>query len=499
MCTVPATGAAPSVIAGTGRGEPCTVHYRPPHRCALRRLTGATSVGHAGRIESESPRQPWLALVPLLTGTFLGTVTNSIVNVPLRNIAAEFGVSVSHTVLVSVAFMLTFAVTMPVLGWLGDRVGRRRVFSGALAVLAAATAVAAFAPNLASLVALRAVQGLATAAILPAVMGMIADLFTPDQRGRALGWWAGANGLGQAVGPTLGGLVAHVASWRWIFVPVAPLAVLALMGTLRWVPDAEGRGVSLEWRGALTLTAGTALVIGAAAAVSQPVSAVLPASLTVAGVVALAAFAALSRTRPHPFVAPRLVREPSYLRSSLAVFTQMFCLGATTLGVALHLTRNGASTAFAGLVVLTLPAAMALLAPASGVLTDRLGPRWVMRSGLVVLVASQAWLAAVLAWQRATLDIIVGLVFTGVATALVQTPAALGATRSAAGRAGAGLGLFNLIRFSGLAIGAAWVAVALGVAGGLATMFAAGAAVAAGGFLATFAGPDRPPSPALSQ
>jgi hypothetical protein len=86
-------------------------------------------------------------------------------------------------------------------------------------------------------------------------------------------------------------------------------------------------------------------------------------------------------------------------------------------------------------------------------------------------------------------------VLTGVGVALVQTPAALGATRSSAGRAGTGLGLFNLIRFSGSAIGAAWVAVALGQAGTFATMFTLCAAVAAAGLAGTFAGPDPSRAP----
>ncbi|HEY9523002.1 MAG TPA: MFS transporter, partial [Thermopolyspora sp.] len=181
-------------------------------------------------------QHPSLILMPLLIGTFIGTISNNIVNVPLREIATELRVPVSRGVLVVVGFMLTFAVAMPLTGWLGDRIGRRRVYCAALVALAVSSVGAAAAPTLEVLVAFRMAQGLATAAVLPAVMGMIADIFTERQRGRALGWWAGVNGLGQAVGPTFGGVMAQFASWRWVFVPAVPLALLALVTTIRLVP-----------------------------------------------------------------------------------------------------------------------------------------------------------------------------------------------------------------------------------------------------------------------
>lgn len=433
----------------------------------------------------------WLALVPLLTGTFLGTVSNNIVNVPLRDISASLHVPVSRSVLVVVGFTLTFAVSMPLAGWLGDRVGRRRLFCAALAGLCVGAVGAASAPDLWVLVGFRVLQGVATGAILPVVMGMIASLFGPQRRGRALGAWAAANGLGQAAGPSLGGMLAQLASWRWIFLPIAPLALLALVAAVRLVPGDGGRPVALEWRGGLSLTTGAALVIVAAAAVAQPeVPGYLPAVSAAGGAALLGVFIAVTRRAARPFVSPRLVREPSYLRASLAVFAQMFCLGATLLGVALYLTERSESTARAGAVVFALPATMAVLAPVAGLLVERAGPRRVLRWGLLVLVAGQLWLAATLSGAGAVASIVIGLVASGIGVALVQTPAAIGATRSEAGRAGAGLGLFNMLRFAASAVGAAWVAIALGWSDTFGVMLGVCAAVALAGFAGTFAGPD---------
>src|SRR6185437_7710507 len=172
-------------------------------------------------------------------------------------------------VLVVVAFNLTFAVLMPLTGWLGDRFGRRRVFVSAVLTLGAGALGAALAPNLVVLVGFRVIQGAATAAILPTVMSMIADIFGPKRRGRAMGLWAAANGLGQAVGPPLGGVLVGSLGWRAIFWPVVPLTAIAAVATLRVVPCYPGRPLGIDWLGALSLTAGAALLIGAATAVPR--------------------------------------------------------------------------------------------------------------------------------------------------------------------------------------------------------------------------------------
>jgi MFS family permease len=312
---------------------------------------------------------------------------------------------------------------------------------------------------------------------------MIADLFPRGRWGRALGAWAAANGLGQAVGPTLGALLTDLLSWRWIFAPIVPLAVLAAVFTAWLVPADPARPRPLDVSGAATLTAGATFLIAAAAAVPQPAATRIVPALAVTGGLVLTVFVIVSRRRADPFVPLHLIVERRFLRSGLAAFAQMFCLGATLLGVPLYLTGpGGLGTAAAGLVLFAFPATMVLMAPAAGMLTDRFGPRWVIRIGLLLLVAAQLGLAGVRHWAA----ILPALVGTGAGVALVQTPAALGATRSRAGQAGVGLGLYNLIRFTGSAFGAAWVAIALGSAGQFVLLFVACAAVAAAGCAGTF-------------
>jgi EmrB/QacA subfamily drug resistance transporter len=457
-----------------------------------------------GAAEAEGgPRRPrqWFPLAPLMIGTFLGTLNNNIVNVPLKQVLSYFRAPLSHGAFVVIAFNLTFAMLMPMTGWLGDRIGRRRLFCWAVGTVALGGVGALSAPSLPVLIAFRVVQGAGSAAILPTVMAIITDVYTDDRRGRTLGVWAAVNGLGQAVGPPLGGLIASVWSWRLVFAPTAPLAILAALGALVLVPRGTTRRQPIDVRGALSLTCGAAFLVGAVSAV--PVSGLtspIVLGLGAAGLALLAMFVLSIRRRASPFIAPTLLLEPSYLRSSLAVFAQMFCLGAMLLGVPLYMARQmGLDAGRVGTLVFALPAVMTLLAPVAGRCAERWGPRRVLRAGLSTLVGAQAFAllefgSGARGWRLEAV-----LVLAGIGVAFVQTPAATGATRSPGGRAGAGLGLFNLIRFAGSAIGAAWVSISLTGAQRYGMLFLGCLVMSALGLAGSYAGPNPAPTTSARQ
>lgn len=431
-------------------------------------------------------------LVTLLAVTALGTVCNNVVTVALRDIAADLRTSLSSGVLAVSAFALVLAAAMPVMGWVGDRFGRVRTLVAAQAMLAASTAAAALAPSLGVLVACRGAQGLACAAAPPCVMGLLASLYGPVRRHRVIGAWAAANGIGQALGPPLGGLVAGVLGWRAIFWCLAPLSGLLVAALALLVPaDPPGRA-RLHWPGAIAFTTGTALVMSAVVFASgSALPPVVLACLGVAGTGALAGFVLVSRRAADAFIPPRLVVQPRFLRSGVAAGVQMFCLGATLVAMPLYATGAlGLSTQLTGLVVFVLPLTMAVLAGAVGLVSERTRPRWVLRAGLGVLATAEVGLGAYLGGQGTSIVAVTALlVAVGTGVALVQTTAAAGATRSTAGQAGSALGLFNSLRFGGAALGTAWAGLTyatmppLGVFGGCAALALLGLAV-------SFAGTD---------
>lgn len=451
----------------------------------------ASKVPGVASVELSARATGPLVLPALLGATIVGTLSNNILNVPLRAITDSFHASVSDGVLVVSSFVLVLAAAMALTGWVGDRFGRKRTLLAALMLMTIAQVGAALAPSLGALVGVRAVQGLACAAIPPSVMGMLSEIYPAQHRSRMMGAWAAANGAGQAVGPPLGGLLADLWGWRSIFWVLAPLTVLVAMAT-RELPVDRGRAVALHWQGAACLTIGATLLMTSATAIPQrAVPVLVDATLGVAGVGFLALFAVVSQRTARPLIQPRLIIEARFLRSALATLAQMFALITVLVAVPLYLTGTlGRTTAVTGLLFFALPAAMAVLAPVVGLLCDRVGPRVVMRCGLALLAVSCLALGYFTGQAARSLPVLCCLlVAIGAGVALVQTPAATGATRSPAGQTGSGLGLFNMVRFGGSAFGAAWVAVIF-PQGSLFILFGGAAFLLLLALAASFAGPD---------
>ncbi|MFZ2242131.1 MAG: MFS transporter, partial [Gordonia amarae] len=319
-------------------------------------MSADTSTGSA-----VTPAGTPLALAALLAGTLVGTVGNNVVNVPLSSILAEFDAPLTDGVFVVVGFLLAFAASMPLAGWVGDRFGRRRVYIVALIATMICALGAATAGSLGVLIIWRTLGGVAAAPFAPVVMGLIQWLFTGEKRSRAIGAWASVNGLGQAIGPTMGGLVADGWGWRWVFAPLIPVAAIGLIGTLRYIPASPGTRKRLDVVGAATLTLGSAALVSGLAQIANPTPGAM-ASLVV-GTLGLAWFVAHSLRVAEPFIDLRLAAESRFLRSTLAAFTQMFALGATLVAIPLYLVAEGASQSAAGLTLFAVPAVMVLLGP----------------------------------------------------------------------------------------------------------------------------------------
>jgi MFS family permease len=455
------------------------------------------SVVPSGRVTSRPVRRGWL-LAALLGATVLGTISNNIVNVPLRQITDDFDAPVTQGVLVASASVLVLAIAMPLTGWISDRLGRRRTLVLALSVLLVGTLGAALAPTMWLLVVSRGLQGLGCAAVPTAVMGTLARSFAPELRNRVMGAWGAANGIGQAIGPPVGGFLADAFGWRAIFGALIPFTLATLALTLRVVPRDPGHGTRMDWVGVGTLTVGVALLMTAATAAPQPGVPVWTVLVGAAlGLVSLALFVITGLRRATPFIDPRLLVEMRWLRSATGVFVQQSSLAAVLVAVPLYLIGvTGLSVAMTGVLVFLLPLVWAVTAPLVGVLADRVGPRPVLRTGLALLACVDVGLAIVLgAGVQRLGPVVVLLVAAGTAIALVQTPALTGATRSPAGQRGAGLGLFNMMRFVGAAAGTAAVAAAWPA--GLVWLFGGSAAVALGGLVLSFLGRELPdPSPA---
>ncbi len=375
-------------------------------------------------------------------------------NVALPAVMVEFDVPLSSVVWVVTTYTLVFAVLMPVCGYLADLYGQRRMYLLGMALFTAASLGSGLAPSFPWLLISRALQGIAIAPTLPAVMAIIARIFGTDQRGRAMGFWALANGAGHSLGPPLSGFLVQHLGWRSAFLFSLPLCLLNLYLVWRLAPPDDTRAVrSFDFGGAamLTLAAlGTMLALtqGARWGWSTPHSLGLW-GLTLA---ALVAFVILERRVASPFVELELFANRHYASAAMVIAAQLFCLFGLLLALPIFLIQaQGWSSQAAGLLVLPLPLTMAVIAPLAGRLADVRGSRWTCTAGMgLVALAGLAMLGlgsdsdgSMPWWGLAG-----SLVFMGVGMGLVQSPTATAVTHVVAQeKLGVATGIFHMVRF----------------------------------------------------
>ena len=184
------------------------------------------------RIRMTEDNRKWWTLGAMCFALFMVMLDNTVVNVALPTIQRDLHASISGLEWTVNAYTLSFAVLLVTGGRLGDIFGRRKVFLIGVVVFAASSAAIALSPSEGWLVAGRAVQGVGAALMMPGTLSIITNTFPPQERGRAIGTWAGVSAIALAVGPLLGGWLTEDVSWRAIFFINLPVAVIAVVVTL---------------------------------------------------------------------------------------------------------------------------------------------------------------------------------------------------------------------------------------------------------------------------
>ncbi|MGH7441595.1 MAG: MFS transporter, partial [bacterium] len=170
----------------------------------------------------------WEVLIVVMIATLMAGLDSSIVNIALPDMMAGFGTTVDDIEWVVTGYMLGYAVFIPMASWVKDRLGSRRLFLAAVSVFTLGSAFCGLAWNLPSLIAARVFQSAGGGFITALAMSMVAEVFPPAERGRAIGLWAMGVILGPALGPTLGGYLTLHLGWRSIFMVNLPIGVLTV-------------------------------------------------------------------------------------------------------------------------------------------------------------------------------------------------------------------------------------------------------------------------------
>ncbi|WZH53881.1 MAG: MFS transporter [Nocardioides alkalitolerans] len=401
----------------------------------------------------------WATLATCTLALFLVGLDTTVVNVALPTIGDDLGVTPAALPWVVDAYTLVLASLLISSGALADRFGRRRLLRTGLVVFAAASALCALAPTPELLVAARAAQGAGASMLSPVGLAIVVGAFPdPRERAQAIGVWAGVFGASMAVGPLVGGLVVDLAGWRWVFGLVVPVALLTLGLTARYVPEsraARPRRLDLPGQALLTAAVGGAVGLLIEAPHRGWTS---PAALLGAGalLVVVLLLVGVELRRADPLVDPRLFRVPAFAGAVVAAVAVFVALNAALLATSLHLQDGrGLSPTAVGWATLPLALAATLVAPLSGGLVGRLGPR-------VPLLAAGGLLGVAGAFLRLGPDdvtpgrLAVGLLVLGIGFGLANAPITTTSVSSLAPeRAGVAGGITFAARQVGAALGIA--------------------------------------------
>ena len=329
------------------------------------------------------------------TALFMASLDNLVVTTALPSIRDHLHASLEGLQWTVNAYTLTFAVLLLTGATLGERYGRRRLFTGGLGLFTAGSAAAALAPSIGWLVAARAVQGVGAAILIPLTLTLLSAAVPPQRRGLALGAWGAIGGLAVAIGPLVGGAVVEGASWQWIFWLNVPIGVALLPIARAKLAESHGPATRLDLPGLTLASLGLlGIVLGVARGNDHgwTSATVLPPIVT--GALLVAAFVAWETHAPEPMLPLHLFRSRGFAMTnaaSLLMFFGMFgsiFLLAQFLQVVQHY-----SPLEAGLRMLPWTAMPVLVAPVAGALSDRIGGRPLLAAGLALQAIGLGWLA----------------------------------------------------------------------------------------------------------
>ncbi|MFE6767160.1 DHA2 family efflux MFS transporter permease subunit [Streptomyces sp. NPDC057689] len=338
------------------------------------------------------------AILTTSVASFMAGLDNLVIITALPTISEKLGGSLSDLEWTVNAYTLSFAVLMMFGAALGDRFGRRKVFSLGLLLFTGASAAAALAPGVNELIAARAVQGAGAAIIMPLSVTLLTAAVPAEKRGAALGIWGAVNGLSIAAGPLVGGAIVEHISWQWIFWLNVPIGLA--LAPLSWAKLKESRIANsrLDAIGTILASAGLfGIVLGLIKGHEKGWTSAFTLSALIGGAVVMAAFVVWENHTEHPMVPMRLFRIRAFTAINLAgTLMSVGMFGAIFLMTQFLQNIQGYTAMEAGVRLLAWTAMPMVVAPIAGMVSDRIGGKPVVTLGLALMTAGMVWWAFVL-------------------------------------------------------------------------------------------------------
>lgn len=400
----------------------------------------------------------WWVLGAVCIALFMALLDGTVVNVSIPAISEGLGATFADAEWVLNAYTLVFASLLVTFGRLGDMFGRKRFFIAGLVLFGTGSLLCGLSVTPAMLIGSRVVQALGGAFMMPATLSLTAVNFPPEQRGMAMGIWGAVSGLASAAGPLLGGWLTDAFSWNYIFFINIPIVLVAIPFALWAIPESrDERPHSIDIPGVLlSILVLASLCYGLIEGPKLGWTSPEVLGLFAVAAVTLVLFVIVERRAGEPIMDLRLFRSPAFSAGNASGAILMFGMLGMFFLLPVYLQAQLGYTAIqTGLTLTPLSGAILVAAPLAGRISDKIGSRWLVFTGMSVAAGAVFWasflpMSAGWQWMAAPLAL------AGLGMGLVM-PSMTSAVMSVApkGEEGAASGILSTMRQVGGVFGVA--------------------------------------------
>jgi DHA2 family multidrug resistance protein len=361
-------------------------------------MSTATASMHEAQADAWRPAvNPWIIALAVTLATFMEVLDTSIANVALPHIAGSLSAGQDESTWVLTSYLVSNAIVLPLSGWLSSIIGRKNFYMSCVALFTVSSFLCGLAPNLATLIICRVLQGAGGGGLQPSEQAILADTFPPAKRGMAFAVYGIAVVTAPAIGPTLGGWITDNFTWRWIFFINIPVGILSILLTSRLIQDPpyfkrrklSETNIDYVGLGFVALGLGALQIVLDKGQRDDWFESHFILILSVIAAASLIFVVFWEWRHKDPIIDLHLFRDRTFGVSNLLMFMLGFALLGSTLLLPLFMqTMLGYTAQESGLALMPGGFAIMLLLPLVGFLLSRYSPRWLLVFGLVVLSSS---------------------------------------------------------------------------------------------------------------
>jgi DHA2 family multidrug resistance protein len=410
---------------------------------------------------SDKPINPWLIAVSVMFATFMEVLDTTVVNVSLPHIAGSLSVTIDEATWALTSYLVANAIILPMTGWLASVFGRKNLLMLSVIGFTAASFLCGLAPTLPLLIAFRVIQGATGGALQPLSQAVLLEAFPPQDRGKAMGFWALGIVVAPILGPVLGGWLTESYSWRWVFYINIPVGIASIVMTKLYIFDppylrAESRRIDYWGIGMLVVGIGALQIVLDKGQEDDWFSSRMITTLAIISAVTLIALVIHLLRTDEPVVNLRVFKERSYAVGVFLMTVVGFVLyGSLVLLPIMLQTLLGYPPLQAGIAMAPRGIGSFFMMPITGLMTGRFDPRKLLTIGLVVGGGTLLWLSQ-LNLQAGYWDIFWPQLLQGVGLSLLFVPLTTVSMDSIPReQMGNATSLFNLMRNIGGSVGIA--------------------------------------------